>query len=78
MLCPYRSADVNPATTLSDRQQEALQTAVELGYYDTPREDTHADVADELGCAPNTASEHLQKGEAKLVRGRLAAFTPSL
>lgn len=74
----FPSAEVDPSTTLSDRQQEALQVAVELGYYDTPRKATHADVAAELGCAPNTASEHLQKGEAKLVRAGLAAFTPSL
>ncbi|MFA1612515.1 helix-turn-helix domain-containing protein [Halobellus rubicundus] len=74
----FPSADVNPATTLSDRQREALQAAVALGYYDTPREATHADIADELDCAPNTASEHLQKGEAKLVRAGLAAFTSSL
>jgi predicted DNA binding protein len=74
----FPSADVNPATTLSDRQQEALQAAVALGYYDTPRKATHADIAEELGCAPNTASEHLQKGEAKLVKAGLATFTSSL
>jgi predicted DNA binding protein len=74
----FPSADVNPATTLSDRQQEALRVAVELGYYDTPREATHTDIAAELDCAPNTASEHLQKGEAKLVRAGLTAFASSL
>ncbi|WP_254831743.1 helix-turn-helix domain-containing protein [Haloglomus salinum] len=74
----FPSADVNPATTLSDRQQEALEVAVELGYYDTPREATHTDIAAELDCAPNTASDHLQKGEAKLVRAGLTAFTSSL
>ncbi|OYR58413.1 helix-turn-helix domain-containing protein [Halorubrum halodurans] len=74
----FPSPDVNPATTLSDRQREALRAAVELGYYDTPREATHADIAEALGCAPNTASDHLQKGEAKLVRAGLAAFTADL
>jgi predicted DNA binding protein len=74
----FPSADVNPATTLSDRQQEALEVALELGYYDTPREATHTDIAAELDCAPNTASDHLQKGEAKLVRAGLTAFTSSL
>lgn len=53
---------------LSDRQREALLAAVELGYYDSPRRATHADVADALGCAASTASEHLQKAESKLVR----------
>ena len=73
----FPSVDVNPATTLSDRQQEALEVAVELGYYDTPREATHTDIAAELDCAPNTASDHLQKGEAKLVRAGLKTFTSS-
>jgi predicted DNA binding protein len=53
---------------LSDRQQAALETALELGYYNQPREATHEDIARELGCAANTATTHLQKGEAKLVR----------
>jgi predicted DNA binding protein len=74
----FPSANVNPATTLSDRPQEALEVAVELGYYDTPREATHTDIAAELDCAPNTASDHLQKGEAKLVKAGLTAFTSSL
>lgn len=74
----FPSAEVNPTTALTGRQEEALRTALEIGYYDTPRAATHADIASELGCAPNTASAHLQKGEAKLVRAGLTAFTPSL
>jgi hypothetical protein len=35
--------------------------AVELGYYDTPREATHADIAEALGCAPNTAAITFRK-----------------
>lgn len=57
-----------PASGLSDRQREAVRAALELGYYDAPRRATHEDVARELGCAPSTASEHLQRAEAKLVR----------
>lgn len=52
---------------LSERQREAVTVAMELGYYEQPREATHEEIAAELGCAPNTASEHLQKAEAKLV-----------
>jgi predicted DNA binding protein len=70
-ISQFPSAEIHPATELSDRQREALEVALELGYYDTPREATHEDVAGELGCAPNTASQHLQKGEAKLVRNGL-------
>jgi len=60
------------AGTLSDRQREAVEAALALGYYDQPRRATHGDVADELGCAESTASEHLRKAEAKLVRGAMA------
>ncbi|NIW27840.1 MAG: helix-turn-helix domain-containing protein, partial [Actinobacteria bacterium] len=58
----------NPAARLSDRQREAVEAGLELGYYEVPRAATHRDVADRLGCSPSTASEHLQKAEAKLVR----------
>ncbi|MEF8814090.1 MAG: helix-turn-helix domain-containing protein [Halovenus sp.] len=58
------------APPLSDRQREAVLAALELGYYDQPRGATHKDVAERLGCAPSTASEHLRKAEAKLVRSQ--------
>jgi predicted DNA binding protein len=63
----FPSARANPTSDLSDRQWEAIETAVELGYYDQPRAATDEEVASQLGCAPNTASEHLQKAEAKLI-----------
>jgi predicted DNA binding protein len=63
-----------PGSALSDRQREAVAVAMELGYYDHPRGATHEDVAAELGCAPSTASDHLQKAEAKLVFATVGAF----
>lgn len=57
--------------TLSPRQREAVTAAIDLGYYDQPRKATHEDVAEALGCAPSTASEHIRKAEAKLVRAAL-------
>lgn len=60
-----------PTTTLSERQREAVTTAVDLGYYESPRRATHADIAEFLDCAPNTATEHLQRAEAKLVQASL-------
>jgi predicted DNA binding protein len=53
---------------LPARQWEALTAALELGYYEVPREATRDDVAERLGCAPSTASEHLRKAEARVVR----------
>lgn len=56
---------------LSPRQREAVLAAHRLGYYDTPRQATHEDIAAEIGCAESTASEHIRKAEAKLVGGVL-------
>lgn len=53
---------------LPPRQHEALVVALDAGYYEVPREATRAAVAERLGCAPSTASEHLRKAEAALVR----------
>lgn len=55
------------ATVLTDRQVEALRTGVETGYYELPRAASIETIADEMGCAPGTASEHLQKAESKLI-----------
>ncbi|NEU57192.1 helix-turn-helix domain-containing protein [Halorussus sp. MSC15.2] len=54
----------------TERQQEAVETAVAVGYYDVPRTATHEDVAAELACAPSTASEHLRKAESKVLQSR--------
>lgn len=51
---------------LTERQQETLRTAVDVGYYRTPREATIDDVADAIDCAPGTAGEHLRKIEARV------------
>ncbi|NHN40473.1 helix-turn-helix domain-containing protein [Halorubellus sp. JP-L1] len=57
---------------LSTRQRRAVEIALELGYYEVPREATHEDVAAALDCAPSTAAEHLRKAESTLLRSALA------
>ena len=57
---------------LTDRQREAVETALELGYYDVPRTATQEDVAAELDCAPSTAAEHLQKAESRVLRAQFS------
>lgn len=52
---------------LAPRQREAVETALELGYYDVPRDATSEDVAEALGCATATAAEHLQKAESTVM-----------
>ncbi|WP_408957404.1 helix-turn-helix domain-containing protein [Natrinema sp. 74] len=57
----------SPPATVTDRQREALETAVAVGYYEVPRSGTVAEVADELGCATSTAGELLRKAESAVV-----------
>jgi DNA-binding CsgD family transcriptional regulator len=54
-------------TMLTDRQQEVLRTAVEMGYYSIPRQVTHEDLAANLDCSAGTVGEHLRKIEATVL-----------
>jgi predicted DNA binding protein len=60
---------------LSDRQYEAVQTALELGYFDWPREADAETLAEALGVSHATALEHLRKGERKLLTRALSDVT---
>lgn len=65
------SPTLAPQATLTDRQREAVEAALDMGYYDSPASARHEDIAARLGCAPSTASEHLKKAEARLVRATM-------
>lgn len=56
------------ATDCTERQFEALQAAVALGYYDVPRQGTLNDVARALDCAESTASDLLRKAESAVMK----------
>jgi predicted DNA binding protein len=53
--------------SIPTRQRELLNTAMEQGYYEMPREITLKELADEVGIAKTTASQHLRKAERRLV-----------
>lgn len=63
-LGPYPSDDVD--ALLTARQQEVLAAARELGYYDSPRQATHEEIADRIDLSVGTVTEHLQKVEARV------------
>lgn len=52
--------------SLTDRQREIVATAIRDGYYQDPRRASQADVAETLGIATGTVSEHLRRIEAKV------------
>lgn len=54
-------------TTLTDRQREALELAVEGGYYERPRETTTEAIGEAMGIDRRTVEEHLRKVERRLV-----------
>lgn len=52
---------------LTQRQQEILLTALELGYYEFPRQATQEDIADELDRTVATIGEHLRRIESTVL-----------
>lgn len=64
---------------LTDRQQDVISTALERGYYDSPRECTQEDLATELDMAKSTCSETLHRAEERIIKqfedGTQPAFT---
>lgn len=54
------------SSVLTERQQEILDIAADLGYYEVPRQATHADIAERAGLNAGTVSEHMQRIEARV------------
>ncbi|ELZ16434.1 Bacterio-opsin activator HTH domain-containing protein [Haloterrigena salina JCM 13891] len=53
---------------LSDRQLEVVVAAVEEGYYDTPRESSLTELAEQLDIAKSTCSETLHRAEEAIIK----------
>lgn len=62
-----------PLDRLTDRQQEVIQTAYDMGYYEVPREASTETVAAELDLDSSTVAEHLQRAERNLLSHHLSA-----
>jgi DNA-binding transcriptional ArsR family regulator len=52
---------------LTDRQREALETAVEMDYFERPRGANASEVAEALGISQSTLTEHLVSAQRKLL-----------
>ena len=53
---------------LTEKQREVIETALEMGYYDTPRKASLSDVAEECGIAKSTCSETLHRAEERIIK----------
>ena len=56
---------------LTDEQREALQTALEEGYFAVPREITLVELADRLGISDSAVSQRIRRGLTKLLTTNL-------
>ena len=63
----YIRSDHDVSEVLTDRQAEVLFTAVEHGYYRSPRQCTLTEVAEVLGIAKSTCSGTLQRAEEAVI-----------
>jgi len=64
----YEADDSTFGRLLTARQEEVLEAAVELGYYNDPRRASLEAVGEAVGIAPGTAGEHLRKVEQRVFR----------
>ncbi|WP_416840048.1 helix-turn-helix domain-containing protein [Haloferax sp. DFSO52] len=64
----YRTstAAIFDRSELTEKQQEALQTSFEMGYFDYPTGANATAVANELGISPSTFRGHLDAAQRKL------------
>lgn len=61
---------------LTGRQLEVLETAYEMGYFERPKQANATEIADELGIAQSTFTEHLMTAQRKLLDDTLEAERP--
>ena len=74
-----RDGDPEPAGEgLTDRQDEALRTAYEMGYFEIPRRASLDDVAAELDISASSASERLRRAQTRLIEEVVATTWPPL
>ena len=55
------------APGLPRRRKEVLETAIEMGYYSSPRRCRQRDIADSIGLKQGTVAEHLQIAESLII-----------
>ncbi len=58
---------------LTETQREALVLAYERGYFDTPRETSLEEIADEIGITQQSLSSRLRRGHRRLIKATLSS-----
>lgn len=60
--------ELESVSLLTDRQEWLLEQAIDRGYYDTPRQTSLVELAEELDIAKSTASEMLHRAEERVLK----------
>jgi hypothetical protein len=69
---PDARPDRNRHVQLTDKQREALELAVEEGYFATPKETSLSALADRLGISQQALSTRIRRGNERVLRATLA------
>jgi predicted DNA binding protein len=64
----YIQQRLHTSQLLTEKQQHLVEIAVERGYYDTPRDCTLTELADDVGLAKSTCSETLHRAEEAMIK----------
>ncbi|SEN53211.1 HTH DNA binding domain-containing protein [Halorientalis persicus] len=62
----YETDGTSFSRVITSRQEEVIETAVDLGYYSEPRQASLEDISEVVGIAPGTVGEHLRKAEERV------------
>lgn len=83
---PVQTEDITPArpgeettvtvdlSVLTDKQREALDLALEMGYYKRPRDATLTELAAKLNITKSAVSQRLRAAELKLVETAIGRY----
>ncbi|WP_126664748.1 helix-turn-helix domain-containing protein [Haloterrigena salifodinae] len=67
------TSDDSSQNGLTERQREALTLAISRGYYESPRQVTAEELANELGISQPSLSSLLRRGERRLITSSLGS-----
>lgn len=63
----YIQQEVDDSQLLTDAQEQIIETAINEGYYDTPRTCSLTELAESVDRAKSTVSETLHRAESKII-----------
>jgi predicted DNA binding protein len=65
---------INACRGLTDVEQQTLRSAVERGYFESPRDTTLGSLAEEFDVSKPAISKNLRRGQLKIARGAVDAL----